>query len=376
MSYSALNAVDESKITRLGFKAEPCNYVYTTPSEEIERGTIYEVEESTYEKVKEIMIGNSAHSISKGDKVYVLPGHPLSMQRIQEYLKRIGANITKNVSIATIIAGTEDFCTSVGKNDQAKFLHMMIKWRSGYELVKNIPNEFDVAEMRLNLSEETGYNEEYPTYISGLTGRYCYNVNINLFGRDVYFMTPQAIDVLYNVLSRKLKVVTSETICDDANSELKLVDKETYFSISNMLNSGDNANVKLGLSILFHCDLRGEIRYIIWKLSTAYRNIVSYADKSKSRDYFLERTNWNHYSHLDKEDFMNEAYDNNFMTQEILDDLLPLIQEEHTNDCINHLDEDFYEHEKLENGDIIIKLKEKWKSVKPIKIEEDGLILT
>jgi len=371
MSYSALNAVDESKITRLGFKAEPCNYVYATPDDSKNTGIIYEVEDSTYEKAKEILKGNSAHSISKGDKVYVLPGHPLAMNRIQEYLKRIGANVTKNVNIATIIAGTDEFYVSLKWQEQAKFLHMMMSWSDGFKIIDNVPEELEVSYSLLH----SDIDKSLATYIAGPIARYISSdPNISMVGDEINFMTPLSIDVLYNVLSRRLKVVTAETICDDANSELKLADKETYFSVSSMLKSNDSANHKLGLSILFHSDLRGEIRYTVWKLASAFRNIVSYADKSKSRDYFLERTDWNAYASMDKEDFLNKAFNEGFLTQEMLNDLVPQLQNEHVGHILTQVDEDFYNWEKLENGDIIVRLKDKWKEIEPVKIEENELI--
>jgi hypothetical protein len=366
MSYSALNAIDESKIARLGFKAESCNYIYETPNGDVKNGTFYKVEESNYDQIINILVGNEAHTISKGDKVFILPGHPLAAERIRTYLKRIGANITKNVNIATVVAGTEEFATSLRWNEQAKFLHMMMKWNDGYSITNVMPDQLEFTYAKIN----TDFDKSKPTYFSGPVGRYRPDPNIQLGGEELHFMTPLSIDVIYNVLSRKLKVVTANTIADDANSEMKLADEETYHNIYGMLQSNDKANRQMGLSLLFHCDLRGETRYNVWRL-TQFSNTVRYADKSKSKDHFLQRTSWNEVANMAKEEFLLDAYTNKYITKKILDDLIPVLQDQHVDDILNSKDDDFYEHEKLENGDIIIRLKDKWKEVESIKTEED-----
>ena len=328
MGYSALNKIDETKITRLGFTAEPCNYIYEGPEGDKRKGTIYKVEEGTYDQIIEILEGDDNHTISKNDKVFVLPGHPLAAERIRTYLKRIGANITKNVNIATIIAGTDEFYTEKKWNEQAKFLHMMMSWRDGYKVTENMEHLID---------------DTYDELV---------NVPID------------------NVLSRKLKVVTTITVADDANSEMKLADDKTYHSIHSMLNSNDTTNRKMGLSLLFHSDLRGDVIYNVWKLADDFGNLIKYADKSKSRDHFLERTDFYKLSNMDQSEFLNFVYDSDFLNTKILNELIPKIQESSLQTVDYNLDEDFYEYDKIENGDIIIRLKDKWKEVKQVNTEE------
>jgi hypothetical protein len=366
MSYSALNAIDESKITRLGFKAEPCNYVYGSPNGDRNCGTIYKVDDGTYNGIVKILEGNDAHSIQKGDKVFILPGHPLAAERIKSYLKKVGANITNNVNIATVIAGTEEFHKFIQWNDQAKFLHTMMHWSDGYSIVKNDPLVMNKTYSKLPKEVDQSLN----TYISGPEARYIGDPNIQLLGEELCFLTPASVEVIYNVLSRKLKVVTASTIADEANSEAKLTDEYTYNSIYSMLNSNDTSNRKLGLSLLFHCDLRGEIRYTIWRLAEGFSNYVRYADKSKSKDHFLERTRWIEFSNMRKEDLLIDAKKNGYMSQKILDDLIPVLQEDHSSHVVKCTNEDFYYTEVLDNGDIMVRLLDKWKEVE-FKAEKD-----
>ena len=367
MGYSALNKIDETKITRLGFTAEPCNYIYEGPEGDKRKGTIYKVEEGIYDQIIEILEGDDNHTISKNDKVFVLPGHPLAAERIRTYLKRIGANITKNVNIATIIAGTDEFHTEKRWNEQAKFLHMMMCWKDGYKVTKNMEHLIDDTYDEL---VNVPIDKSIPTYISGPVGRYMDDPNIELEGKGLHFMTPLSIDVLYNVLFRKLKVVTTITIADDANSEMKLADDKTYHSIHSMLNSNDTTNRKMGLSLLFHSDLRGDVIYNVWRLADDFGNLIKYADKSKSRDHFLERTDFYKLSSMDQSEFLNFVYDSDFLNTKILNELIPKIQESSLQTVDYNIDEDFYKYDKLENGDIIIRLKDKWKEVKQINTEE------
>ena len=62
----------------------------------------------------------------------------------------------------------------------------------------------------------------------------------------------------------------------------------------------------------------------------------------------------------------------NYLTQEMLDHLIPELQQDHSEFVIATINEDFYTHEVQDNGDIIVRLIDKWKEVEH-KTEEDGL---
>jgi hypothetical protein len=76
---------------------------------------------------------------------------------------------------------------------------------------------------------------------------------------------------------------------------------------------------------------------------------------------------------MNQEDFLIDAKKENYLTQEILDDIIPKLQEDQAEYVASILNTDFYEHEIQENGDIVIKLSDKWKEVEH-KTEEDESI--
>jgi hypothetical protein len=374
--------VDSKIIDKLSFPHSACNYVYYSNTNGKQLGTLYGTDEITFEKIKSIFKGDAATQVKKGDKVYVLPGHPLSHTRIKEYLKHIGANTTKTLASATVIAGCEDLCEEVKKHDaQAKPVSLLIEASEIYEVVDNYRGNLDLTFDGLTLypTVATKLHDDFDagkgTVVSNRThSKIGFDQNVDLV-KDRYFLTPDAMITIYYILSKGLKVLTEETIAEKANSGLKLADEETYLSIYQMLDSGDKTNKQMGISILIHCDLTGDTLYNMWRLSRKFRNAVDYADNSKGVIYFKRTSGWNDLRHLDPAEFIEHAERKEKLTPRIVRELMPDIYKGVKEDSPIKDDPEEWEEnsffEKIDHGDMsyTIQLKEKWKSI--LKEEKD-----
>lgn len=372
MSYNPYKEVDKNILSKLSFTHSACNYVYATGKSNRVAGKLYETDSTTYYKIKGILSGDPSVQVNKEDKVYVLPGHPLAQTRIKEYLKSVGANVTKSLNAATVVAGCIDFCETTGNYDsQAKQASLMFESEEIYKV-----NEHDKSRLDATFSNmgkigddlKAEYKQSVACYISNRAALSLrFDSNIDLV-KTKYFLTPSCMEVIYAVLSKGLKVITEDTIAEKAHSGLKLEDESTYESIRQMLNSGDYKNQQLGVDIMSHCDLTGEILYNVWRLATNFYNVVNAADHNKGLNYFKSRVDWNELRYMRPKEFIEYADKKGKLTKRMLVDLLPDIYSDVLGDSPvssepEYSYEEDYFFECKDNGDFsyTVQLKDKWK---------------
>jgi len=377
MAFDPYKEIDSKKIAQLQFKWELCNYIYFSKNKGLSVGQLYKVDNIVYEKIKKILTGNSTHNIKTGDKVYVLPGHNLAHTRIKEYLKNNDANTTKNIENATVIAGTDNFHEDNCNYTQVKLASIMFNYNPIYEFTNN---EIDVID-----TIDTSFNEYHPDYFK-LKNQYKqskitfmspdaynyinYNSNIHFAYGNTYFLTPQCMEIVYHVLSGKLRVLNDETISQSANSGMKLEDSKSYDTINTMLASPNEKDKEMGVELLIHADLSGNIDYHVWKLSKAHYYIISGFDRSKALSFFLDYTKFAYFGNLNSEEFIKYADTKGILTKSIMQDLIDDIFIENINAC-HYFNENYFALEKdNETFQWTIKLKPKWMNI--LKPETDG----
>lgn len=366
MAYDAFKLVDVDT-TKLAFPSELCNYVYRTGKGK-NVGKVYKLDQPTYKAIKKIFAGDENHQVSKGDKVYVLPGHTLGKERIKAALKKIGATMTSDINKATAIAGTKGAqfnttITAIQAPISAMLFHTFsyrIKINNGLlkdDIFSKVPNSDEV---------EAEFNEGTKCYITlySTDHKLRNHDNIEVTDGFKYLIRPEGMAVVYNILSRRLKVFTEDVITDHAHSDTKLEDDAVYEGICNMLASGDKDNKSLAIQTLTRCDLSGDIEFKIWKLTQIFHNIP-YANRTKALDMFITKSRWKHWKNLDKQDFLIHREQKNKLTPAIIEYCLSDVKEEivsNLSDVILDFDR-FYEMDASDPGNITIKYKKKWSEI-------------
>lgn len=371
-----------NKVSKLSFPLSACNYVYRSDTAGTLTGVLYNINALDFSKIRDILKGNPGVTISKGDKVYILPGHPLPQARIKEYFKTIGATICKNIDKATVIAGNASLVEDVECNtEQPKVSSLMLNADEFVEVYPHVPNDISNTFYQLEGYGPTlkmDYDKGIPCVVSKKIYKHIgWDANMMLT-RDRKFITPVCADIIYNILARDLKVVTEEVLADSANSGLKLEDATTYESIYTMLNSEDRNSRNLGINILVHCDLSGDVEYNVWRLSRKFDKVIRRSDHNKGLSYFKQRSRWDSLSYKTPDEYLMYAQKRGTLNQKVLDEQLPKLIKNLThripvvNTNIASENEDYF-FDYVDNGDLsfTIKVKDEWR--KPIKIETDGL---
>ena len=220
-------------------------------------------------------------------------------------------------------------------------------------------NEDPDTQLRLECEFNHGKTTLVTSYAYNATG---YDNNCDLIYYDSYILTPTCMEIVYHLLSGKLKVLTDETISNSAHSGLKLSDPNTFKTMDAMLGSDDRKSAKMGVDLLIHADLSGDIIWNVYRLAQEHGSLVEYYDRSKGLTYFLEQTNWHKLSYMDEQEFLTYAEKQGQLTREIVAEIIPNIYEINFDQC-QSFNSTYFEVEKNEdNISWTITLTPEWKS--------------
>jgi hypothetical protein len=375
MTYK-LKSASITDITRLPFPKEPCNYVYKKEGHGnlLFTGLVYSVNRETYDKVINIFKGSDKHTIVKGDKVYILPGHSLSKSRIKEYLKSNNATLTDDITKATAIAGLDEPDEDVSMYGTPKLNSLFFELsKSGSFWIKDLEadyldNHFTELTLELDLTLRTiSTNDAYSNLKQ-------YDNNGGVFTYyDKEFITGKAMEIMYYILTNKVKVLTEDYIGSNANSTVKLEDDEVYESIYTMLDSSDRNTNNMGIELLIHADLRGKTLYKLFKLAQDHGWLVNRHTKSKSVKHFLNTTDWSTLMNLDEEGLLDYMKSNNKLELKAIKELIPTIYSSNLYRLERANNDEFFSiSPKSTTEKVTVVLNEEWN--KYLNIEEDEFI--
>lgn len=366
------NKVEDAIITKLSFPRELCNYILYSETHGRIRGYLYKTDESTYNKIKNILEGKNEYQIKKKDKVYLLPGNSLPAKRIKEHLKSIGAYLTTDISKATVIAGNSNYyCDYVGH--QALMSELQFATDDYYIINQNSSDQDAFNTVFNNLIYSSRIQDEIQEdWYNGipciLSDRLVCNIgndyDIDRIETRYYFLQPILLEIVYNLLSKKLPIISEQYFIDNANSGLDLKEHKNYKSISDMLSSNDESNRELGKELLLHSkyDLNDiECRYHLWLLANENYHYIT-SGISKNVTAFIDNSNFRSFHYMNKTKFLNETLKEGILNKKIFLKLFNDIQNEYT-EFPDFRDNEFYELTHSSINGFAFRLKKEWKNL-------------
>lgn len=329
--------IDNNMVTKLGVKAQLCGYCFGTDEKRL-FGHIYKTDQETYSKIQTILNGRPNVEIKEGDKVFVLPGYPLTHDRLKEYLKRIKASLTNDITKATYIAGNNSFAEVVGfyYGSQPDLVKTLMFQVAGSHIVLD-PTEMSGIPEDVEIDKSLEFHISGQQKVRGGLGK------LDTVSYPHFFLTPAVMEILYNLLSRKLPVGDLSCLAKKANSSVKL-DKEAYEAIDAMLGSNNSSDVTTGVNLLTHCDYTGEeAEYLLWKLARKHQGRMYTPRRTKTIEFFMRDSNWNKLGGYDEEEFLLHRKESNTLTSEVVRDLLPIILKNTVVDAGNMVNNDYFD---------------------------------
>jgi hypothetical protein len=371
--------VDPTLLARLTFRRELCNYVYYSESNGRTYGYLYETDEPTYTKIKDILSGSDTAQVKKGDRIFVLPGNTLPLKRIRTYAKSVGAFVTNEIEKATVIAGNWEL-EAEDAEYQAKFAHAVFRTES-YRYVEDNSHLYDqdledtFDDLIPGHNSKRIYNEftqGVPCIISETAASNAgYDPHIAKMDEERYFLYPVAMNALYYALAKKLPIISQEYLNDNAHSDLDLSDPEVYKSLADMFGSSDSSNRRLAVQVMVHAKFDNEdplCNYHIWLLQKDYYSIINNYERDKNVKHFLDTSNWYAFVGENTREYLKIALEKDVLTKEIFLKLLDEVREEERD---SFYESEFYELTHEGNTGFVYRLKSKWlKLLNPELIEE------
>jgi len=334
------------------FTCEAFDYIFYS-NKKLKVGSVYKIDTDTKDLIAKIFSGKDSNSLQKGDKVYLMPNSSIGKKEFKVYLNSIKATIVDDISKATIVAGTtyesESSCI------QSNSSNVLLQSDTCYNYTgEDKGNDFSQIECELSDNLILSYKAyKQIGYIAELYG----------IDSTQSFITSEGLNIIYNILFRKLKVLSETYLQENVNSGIKLADYDVYRNIDQMLFSNNINDVESGMNILMTCDLK-DSEYHLWKLTRNHNKITQGYTKIKTA--FRSKPEYITVINESTSEILTILKDTSKLTQDILDDLLTKIINTQKIAIKNSLLDNYFT-DVGQDLEINIQLKDCWK----LKIKEN-----
>lgn len=359
MAFNPFIELDDSEVSKLGFDFTRHPYMYYNENYGIKRGEIFKITQNVYKKITKLMHGNENTIINKKDKVFVCPGCKLPLYRVKEYLRTLGATITRDIEKATIILSTNNICENVDnsykENKQARLGKLFFEDDGMYSIKKeeklSLSDYTDISDMFDNKITDTKEidNVMFSNLVKDhMSFHSCFIRNFDFDSQ--YYLYPISIKIIYEILSKKIPIIHEDIFCLNANSGLKLNDEDTFNNIIMMLDSADSKDVEMAKEMISNSDFSDADHQLYYLAQNYYYKLTS--SKNKNHKYFVDESNLGSYYLMNDFKFIKYLKDNDNLSVEKFKEKLQKFVEE----CLNDVSHTTYK----EMFNIRISLKEEW----------------
>jgi len=325
MAVDLFGTIDRSKVDKLPFLkrfgAYPFGYV--NQNDEKRLGIVYEVSAEDALKLQKLLAGKEERQIAKGDRVFVLSGCKVPQFKIKEYLRGVGAIMANTIEEATVFVGNSRVSAKFEDSYAIGYLDSLsMIMDTVYTEVTGVKvGEFKIDEVVKDYypdMDEMGGSARFNKAATGFSATYRSSGSL----RYMKCITPYVGRLAYEILSRKIITISDECLFKQLPSAVVL-DKATTQSLMSMMDSSDEENQRTAHEILANCDYKDADLY----LYTIARGHYFQINKSRFKNVklFVEESKLADYAGTTEEDYLRKRADENKLTTEMLDLILPLV---------------------------------------------------
>lgn len=282
---------------------------------------IHFVNQDNYSKVHKMFTTyTDITSIPKGAKGFILPKNNLKKDDIKEICKRYDLKITGDISKADFFIGNDAISHYSSLYDHGVDSRALMVEGYGYimdleDCGLDMKNQFiNFMSSRAGVTTDILNQQTTVMYTKDINSRY-EDWTMYAHERKQTYITDEGIAVLYDMLSRKLPVVS-------VNSLFKGIDKVTidddiYDTLLMMLKGGDEDKA-VAMNMLYNCDINASA-YYIWKLLKDTTYIIAYYKHRNTKAHKTFMSAVGHMQHLDNIEALTLFKQNGCLTEEIYD---------------------------------------------------------
>lgn len=325
MAVDLFAAIDRSKVDKLPFlkKMGAYPFGYVNSSDEKRLGIVYEVNAEDALKLQKLLAGKEERTLAKGDRVFVLSGCKVPQFKIKEFLRGIGAVMVNDIEDATVMVGNTrvsqkfDDTYNVGYIDSLSMILETVYTDVDGVKIDNLMIDGVVANFYPDL-DEMGKRARFNKAATGFSANY-------RVGGGIRYMTcivPYVGRLAYEILSRKIVTISDECLYRQLPGAVVL-DNATTKSLISMMNSTDEENQKTAHEVLANCDYK-DADLCLYTIARAHCHQIRHS-RFKNVKLFVEESKLVKLAETTEEEYLRQLADNNKLTQEALDLLLPLV---------------------------------------------------
>lgn len=305
---------------------------YTSP---IEVADVCVISEASFGKMVSLLKGSDTFTLSKSDKLYILPDSKIPGYKIKEYCRSKDISIVTDIDKATCVLGTEKNMLENGDYDTYKYQIPDACFASkgdykvlGYDettinFIKN-KNTFQT----FNVEPETKIG---PTDNILVSGALIYEFNQSTYSSTVnekktgYLMTAEGVELVYNILSKKLPVITQEHFIATCSDQLPF-DQQMFDALDMMYSSPSDEDSLTASKILFNTDCSKSI-YLLWKLIKKHYYHITNSENRRLKEgrLFIDNNDVHVLYNYDYLDILSLLTKKDQVTRETYNDLMSSI---------------------------------------------------
>jgi len=322
MAYNVFIDISDKELGRLSFPLEKMKYAYTASNDAIKMDHLYQTDKETFYKMIDKLKGQD-YDIKAKDKLYILPGVGIPKFKIKEYSKSMKATVTTDITKATVIIGSENLNIFDEHYTQPSSNNLFMERLSAYYVQETteeitLHNGDKVTDIIFSNNAIRADLEEVL-----ISPEYLHKKREELN----YMVFPLTLNVIYNVLTKKLPILNEMELHRKFSSSVKLTDESTFNNLMSMLGSSDRDSKDLAVELLCNCDIDGG-DYEIWKLSQNFGTAIGSNNRSANLRFFLDASKFHQYRVLNTIEQMFEYfYEKEILTKEIIEKELEKAEE-------------------------------------------------
>ena len=306
--------------------------LYTSP---IEVADVCVISEASFGKMVSLLKGSDTFTPSKSDKLYVLPDSKIPGYKIKEYCRSKDISIVTDIEKATCVLGTEKNMLENGDYDTYKYQIPDACFASkgdykvlGYDettinFIKN-KNTFQT----FDVEPETKIG---PTDNVIISGALIYEFNQSTYSSTVnekktgYLMTAEGVELVYNILSKKLPVLTQEHFISTCSDQLPF-DQQMFDALDMMYSSPSDEDSLTASKILFNTDC-SKSTYLLWKLVKKHYYDITNSENRRLKEgrLFIDSNDVHVLYNYDYLDILSLLTKKDQVTRETYNDLMSSI---------------------------------------------------
>jgi hypothetical protein len=324
MAVDLFAAIDRSKVDKLPFlKKGAYPFGYVNSSDEGRLGIVYEVSADDALKLQKLLAGKEERTLVKGDRVFVLSGCKVPQFKIKEFLRGIGAVMVNDIEDATVMVGNTRVSQkfednyNVGYIDSLSMILDTVYTEVDGVKVDNLIVDDVVANYYPDL-DEMGGRARFNKAATGYSANYRSSGSI----RYMKCVVPYVGRIAYEILSRKMVTISDECLYKQLPGAVVL-DSATTKSLISMMDSSDEENQKTAHEVLANCDYKNA-DLCLYTIARAHAYQIN-KSRFKNVKLFVEESELLKLGQTSEETYLRQLADDNKLTQEALDLLLPLV---------------------------------------------------